>query len=44
MSAYGPRVNFRLFPTAAAMKTLPAFRDMSDEDIEAELAAIDSRG
>lgn len=30
----------RVLPTAAAMKTLPAYQDLSDEAIEAELALL----
>jgi hypothetical protein len=37
-------VNCRLFPTVAAMKTLPTYHDMSDEDIEVDLATLEALG
>jgi hypothetical protein len=33
-------VQCQLMPTVAAMKTLPAFQDLSDAEIEAELATL----
>ncbi|HQU45568.1 MAG TPA: hypothetical protein PK867_22335 [Pirellulales bacterium] len=39
----GPAPNCQLLPTVAAMKTLPAFQDASDAEIEAELAALAGR-
>jgi len=36
-------INCQLLPTVAAMKTLPAFQDASEAEIEAELAALAGR-